>query len=77
MDMEFQDGISKERYFAIGRAVLIYAVLIGICLYKNASGILTIVGAIATVWLICYCAGTTETKENARTKRLYLSLIHI
>lgn len=69
--MEFQDGISKERYLAIGRAVLIYALLFGVCLYKNASGILTILIAAATVFLLGYCAKTTGYGARAKEKKLY------
>ncbi len=69
--MEFSDGISKNRYLAIGHAVLAYTILFGVCLYKNASGILTIVIAVATVCLICFCAGRTGYGENARRKCMY------
>lgn len=70
-NMEYNDRISKERYLAIGRAVLIYAVAFGVCLYKNASGILTIGIAAATVFLICYCARRTGYGARAAEKKLY------
>lgn len=52
-----QDAQPRFNHFeAIGWATLIYALVFGVCLYRNLSGIMTVVAAIATVIYILYCS---------------------
>ena len=68
---EAADGISKERFRAVGLAIAIYALLFGICLYNNISGIMTVVITAATVALICYCSFKTGCGTKAASKSMY------
>ncbi len=69
-------------YFdAIGWATLIYALVFGVCLYRNMSGIMTVVVTIATVVYIRYCSvrlqaggGTAEKVrygDISKSRKLY------
>lgn len=62
---------SKGLFMAIGHAIALYALLFGICLYKNVSGIMTIIIAAATVACIWYCSRKMGYGERAESSRLY------
>lgn len=72
-----------KRFGAIGWATLIYALVFGICLYKNLSGIMTAIFALATVIYIPYCSArlqncmaseedsTVHYGDIAKSRKLY------
>lgn len=61
---------SKERIKSIGLITLFYALLFSICLYKNLTGIATVIIAIATVVFMYYYAAKICSNEMGKAKRL-------
>lgn len=60
MDFQKEDiivKVSKERFSAVGISTILYAILFGVCLFRNASGVTIIIIAIATVGYLIYCSG--------------------
>lgn len=81
-DTPVQDAQPRFNHFAaIGWATLIYALVFGVCLYRNLTGIMTVVIAFATVVYIRYCSvrlqagGKTVAGvrygDIAKSKKLY------
>ncbi len=66
------DEQSYFSYFdAIGWATLIYALVFGVCLYLNISGIMTVVVTIATVVYIRCCSVRLQTGGGTAEKARY------
>lgn len=81
-DTPVQDVQPHFNHFAaIGWATIIYALVFGVCLYRNLSGIMTVVAAVATVVYIRFCSvrlqaggGTAEGVrygDIAKSRKLY------
>lgn len=74
--------VSKDRFSAIGFATVSYAVLFGLCLYKNLSSIMTLIMAVATAVYLVYSVKRLENvvvtqgeAESSSRNRSYKKLI--
>lgn len=56
----WESRVSKDRFSAIGIATVLYAVLFGLCLYNNLSGIMTLIMAVVTAVYLIYSVKRLE-----------------